>query len=175
MPGPCARASSSLANPVFAVASEAAPSDGAIEAAAVPAPPKDRPLLDSSRLVSNADLSDMRGGFFVAGGAQFDFGASIRTLVNGQLALQTNLSWTPAGSVVQQLAGLGTSIQAEVAGDLAKAGIGAPVSGPSVPSGAAQRRQYPAGRSPIGQYRRRHLCRQYRAHHPQHGAGRSAP
>ena len=132
----CARLEE-LGESCFAVASEAVPSSGAIEAAAVPAPAKDRPLLDSSRLVSNADLSDMRGGFFVAGGAQFDFGASVRTLVNGQLALQTNLSWTPAGSVVQQLAGLGTSIQAQVAGDLAKAGIGTQVTGPSAPAGAA--------------------------------------
>ena len=113
-----------LGESCFAVASETDDAGGknVIEAKAAA-----RPLLDSSRLVSNEDLSTMRGGFFTAGGAQFDFGASIRTLVNGQLALQTNLSWTPAGSVVQQLAGLGTSIRAQVAADLAKAGITAPV------------------------------------------------
>jgi hypothetical protein len=85
--------------------------------------------LDSSRLVSDDELSEMRGGFFTAAGAQFDFGASIQTLVNGKLALQTNLQWTPSGAVTQQLQGLqslGSSIQAQVVSDLAKAGIATP-------------------------------------------------
>jgi hypothetical protein len=83
-------------------------------------------LLTASRMVGNDELADMRGGFFTAAGAQFDFGASIRTMVNGQLALQTNLQWTQAGVMTQQLAGLGSSIQSQVAGDLAKAGIAVP-------------------------------------------------
>jgi hypothetical protein len=83
-------------------------------------------LLNSSRLVSNAELSQMRGGFFTAAGAQFDFGASVQTLVNGKLALQTNVQWTAAGAVTQQLQGLGASIQAQVASNLAKAGIATP-------------------------------------------------
>jgi hypothetical protein len=83
-------------------------------------------LLAASRMVSNDDLANMRGGFFTAAGAQFDFGASIRTMVNGQLALQTSLQWTPTGVTTQQLAGLGSSIQSQVAGDLAKAGIAVP-------------------------------------------------
>ena len=94
-------------------------------------------LLDSSRLVSNDDLSNMRGGFFTAGGAQFDFGASVQTLVNGQVALQTNLQWTPAGAMVQQLAGLGASIQAQVAANLAKVGIADPVTGATTPTTAS--------------------------------------
>jgi len=87
-------------------------------------------LLNSSRMVSDDELSGMRGGFFTAAGAQFDFGASVQTLVNGKLALQTNLQWTPAGAVTQQLQGLGTQIQAhvasQVADNLAKAGIATP-------------------------------------------------
>jgi hypothetical protein len=87
-------------------------------------------LLSSSRLVSDDELSEMRGGFFTAAGAQFDFGASVQTLVNGKLALQTNVQWTPAGAVTQQLQGLGASIQAQVAStvanNLAKAGIATP-------------------------------------------------
>ncbi len=58
--------------------------------------------------VSDGELAGMRGGFFTAAGAHFDFGASIQTMVNGQLALQTNIQWTPAGSSTQQLSGLGT-------------------------------------------------------------------
>ena len=87
-------------------------------------------LLNSSRLVSNEELSQMRGGFFTAAGAQFDFGASVQTMVNGKLALLTNVQWTPAGAVTQQLQGLGASIQAQVANtvanNLAKAGIATP-------------------------------------------------
>jgi len=82
----------------------------------------------------------MRGGFFTASGAQFDFGASIRTMVNGQLALQTDLKWTPAGPVTQQLSGLGTQIQSQVnntvAKNLALAGIASPLPNPAV--GATQ-------------------------------------
>jgi hypothetical protein len=81
-------------------------------------------LGNAFRRVSNDELSDMRGGFFTAAGAQFDFGASIQTMVNGQLALQTNLNWTPSGPAIQQLTGLGQSIQAQVQANLAKVGIG---------------------------------------------------
>jgi hypothetical protein len=81
-------------------------------------------LLSSDSQVDNDELSDMRGGFFTAAGAHFDFGASVQTMVNGQLALQTNVQWTPAGAVTQQLSGLGASIQAQVASNLANAGIG---------------------------------------------------
>ncbi len=85
-------------------------------------------LLAAAKPVSSHDLAKMRGGFFTAAGAQFDFGASVKTLVNGQLALLSTLNWTPAGPQVQQLAGLGQSIQALVADDLAKSGINTPAS-----------------------------------------------
>lgn len=74
--------------------------------------------------VSNAELSGLRGGFFTAGGVQFDFGASIRTMVNGQLALQTNLTWTPQGPDLSSISGLGQQIADQVQASLAKAGIG---------------------------------------------------
>lgn len=87
-------------------------------------------VLDAAHMVSNDELSKMRGGFFTAAGAQFDFGASVQTLVNGQVALQTNVQWTPAGAVTQQLAGLGAAIQQQVTNtvdsNLAKAGIATP-------------------------------------------------
>ena len=75
--------------------------------------------------VSNAELSGMRGGFFTAAGVQFDFGASIKTMVNGQLALQTNLTWTPKVPDLSSLSGLGQQIADQVQSSLAKAGIGA--------------------------------------------------
>ena len=80
---------------------------------------------DKTGQVSNAELSGMRGGFFTAGGVQFDFGASIQTMVNGQLALQTNLTWTPQGPNIASLSGLGQQIANQVQSSLAQAGIGA--------------------------------------------------
>ena len=77
----------------------------------------------TSGKVSNDELSGMRGGFFTAAGAQFDFGASIRTMVNGQLALQTNLTWTPQGPDISSLTGLGQRIADQVQSNLAKAGL----------------------------------------------------
>ncbi|HWU56669.1 MAG TPA: hypothetical protein VN175_14260 [Rhizomicrobium sp.] len=88
-------------------------------------------LLDREPALSDGELAGMRAGFITAGGAQFDFGASIKTMVNGQVALLTNLQWTNAGAVTQQLAGLGQSIQSQVnntvASNLAKAGIASPL------------------------------------------------
>ena len=77
----------------------------------------------ASLRVSNDELSGMRGGFFTAAGAQFDFGASIKTMVNGQLALQTNLTWTPQGANIASLSGLGQQIAAQVQSNLANAGL----------------------------------------------------
>ncbi|HEY4077245.1 MAG TPA: SPOR domain-containing protein [Rhizomicrobium sp.] len=89
--------------------------------------------LASMQTVGDDELQDMRGGFFTAAGAHFDFGARVQTMVNGQLVLQSNVTWTPAGAITQQLAGLGTSIRNQVNDDLAKAGM--PVA--SSPGGAA--------------------------------------
>ena len=87
-------------------------------------------ILSASNPVSNDELSQMRGGFFTAAGAQFDFGASVQTMVDGNLALLTNVQWTPAGAVTQQLQGLGSAVQAQVANNvatgLANAGVATP-------------------------------------------------
>ena len=106
-----------VADTVVAVTVVAAP----VKVAANTARPS---LLSAASQVNNDDLSDMRGGFFTAAGAHFDFGASVQTMVNGQLALQTNVQWTPTGPAIQQLSGLGASIRAQVASNLANAGIG---------------------------------------------------
>jgi hypothetical protein len=81
--------------------------------------------LASVRPVGDDELENARGGFSV-GGISFNFGASVQTLVNGQLALQTSLQWTSTGAVVTQVQGLGTRIQTQVASTLANAGINIP-------------------------------------------------
>lgn len=60
---------------------------------------------DSLAPMSDDELGDMRGGFLTAGGVTFDFGAIVRTYVNGELALETRLTWTPTGPVTEQVAG----------------------------------------------------------------------
>jgi hypothetical protein len=100
-------------------------------------------MLDGQTALSYDQLAGMRGGFFTANGAQFDFGASIKTMVNGELALQTSLQWTPAGAVTQQLAGLGPTIQSP---------LPLPIPRPQPP---AHQRSSPAFRCPVLAARRK--------------------
>jgi hypothetical protein len=65
----------------------------------------ERKSLFAANQVADGDLGGMRAGFFSAAGAQFDFGASVSTLINGELALQSTLNWTPTGLAVQQMTG----------------------------------------------------------------------
>jgi hypothetical protein len=74
----------------------------------MPPAPAVQVALAGPKPLDDAALAEMRGGFFMAGGAQFDFGASVRTLVNGQLALESNVQWTAGGAVTQQVTGSGT-------------------------------------------------------------------
>jgi hypothetical protein len=64
--------------------------------------------VDVADLPSIADeaLEDLRGGFFTVDGITFDFGAIVRTTVDGQPALETRLSWTPDGVMIQDLSTL---------------------------------------------------------------------
>jgi hypothetical protein len=58
--------------------------------------------------VADAELDDMRGGF-VADGIQFNFGAILKTTVDGQLAFQTQVTWTATGAQVSQTLGPNTT------------------------------------------------------------------
>lgn len=42
-------------------------------------------------------LDGLRGGYMTAAGVRFDFGASVRTYVDGTLALESRLTWTDEG------------------------------------------------------------------------------
>jgi hypothetical protein len=53
--------------------------------------------------VADAELAGQRGGF-LWNGVSVSLGAHIRTYMNGELALETVVSWTPAGNSVTQTA-----------------------------------------------------------------------
>jgi hypothetical protein len=72
------------------------------------------------RRVSDSELSDMRGGFFEANGAKFDFAANVQTLVNGELALQSTVNWTPNGVAAQTIYGAIPNAVPIAAAELAK-------------------------------------------------------
>ena len=58
--------------------------------------------LDDLEVVSDAELAQQRGGFAIAG-MEVSLGAEIRTFLDNQLVLQTNVSWTPTGAVTTQV------------------------------------------------------------------------
>lgn len=55
-------------------------------------------------VMSAADMDDHRGGFAI-GNLNFNFGATVTTLVNGVPAIVTTLTWTDVGAVVEQTVG----------------------------------------------------------------------
>lgn len=53
-------------------------------------------------IMTDADLDAARGGYMTAAGVTFGFGVVVRSYVSDQLALQTQLTWTPTGTQTQQ-------------------------------------------------------------------------
>jgi hypothetical protein len=70
--------------------------------------------------VPDSELAEMRGGFIVADGVQFDFGAKLTATVNGQLAFQTQVTFTPSGPHITETLGQnvvqGTSVPGTIKG-----------------------------------------------------------
>jgi hypothetical protein len=60
-------------------------------------------VLDELTPLADEELADLRGGLLFAGGIAFDFGATVRTTIDGQPALETRLTWTPDGVVIEDL------------------------------------------------------------------------
>lgn len=60
---------------------------------------------DGVEVAGDEELGDARGGYLTADGITFDLGAIISTYQDGQLALQTQLTWTPTGAVATHVVG----------------------------------------------------------------------
>lgn len=83
---------------------ELAPAEVEIELAPpLPARGEDIRELDLARIepVADEELADQRGGFSW-GGMEINLGADLRTYLDGELALQTLVSWDASGSTTSQ-------------------------------------------------------------------------
>lgn len=60
---------------------------------------------DNAKTIEDASLDDMRGGFMLDNGLEVGLGAIVRTTIDGELALQTQLTWTQTGAVVTREVG----------------------------------------------------------------------
>ena len=70
-----------------------------------PPMPVSEPEVSGPQALSDDELSGLRGGFITTNGFTFGFGVVIRSYVNDQLALKTQLTWTPTGPVTEQVKG----------------------------------------------------------------------
>lgn len=64
-------------------------------------------VFDTLEAVVEAELEEARGGFVMDGGSVVGLGVEVRTLVDGQLALETLISVGPSGLVVTERAAPG--------------------------------------------------------------------
>jgi hypothetical protein len=60
---------------------------------------------DRAERIDDAHLADMRGGFILQDGVTIGLGAIVRTTVDGQLALETQLVWQQQGALITQQVG----------------------------------------------------------------------
>jgi hypothetical protein len=73
----------------------------------------------SPRPLPEVELNDLRGGYLSAAGIVFDFGAVVRTYIDGRMALESRLTWTEAGALTSHTPGVGLSDAALAGVDLA--------------------------------------------------------
>jgi len=74
-----------------------------------------QPVFAQEAPLADGELDEMRGGFLVAEGIAVGLGAVVRTHVDGRLALETRLTWTPEGPQIERTVGEGV-VPASAAG-----------------------------------------------------------
>ena len=62
---------------------------------------------DQAERIDDTKLDELRGGFLLDNGVTVGLGATVRTMVDGALALETNLVWQQQGAVITQQVGAG--------------------------------------------------------------------
>jgi len=75
----------------------------AVFLAAVPTLASAEPAVPSPAALSDDELDEQRGGLRTPLGIDIGFGASVRTFVDGTLALETRLTWTEDGLRSEQV------------------------------------------------------------------------
>lgn len=89
----------------------------------VPANAEQAPWGEGVDVVSDVDLSALRGGFAI-NGIEINFGAVVTTYVNGVPALTTNLTWTDMGTFIEEtVGGIGQSLEEMTPEELAALGL----------------------------------------------------
>lgn len=63
----------------------------------------------SASPISETELDAMRGGFITAGGVEIGLGAVVRTLVGGEVALESVVTWASDGPAVTRSLGVGAT------------------------------------------------------------------
>lgn len=78
---------------------------------------------DLGQRMSDAELDEHRGGFILADGVALDFGAIIDSYIDGQLVLQSKVTWTQQGAVTTHAGPIASQATPDVLAALARAGI----------------------------------------------------
>lgn len=75
--------------------------------------------------LADRELDEVRGRFLVVDGVTFDLGAVVRTTVNGEMVLETVVTWTPDGPLITQSTapGLSPATMAELKEAAARTGL----------------------------------------------------
>lgn len=98
-------------------------SAAALAALSTPARADDGAWGDGVEVMAESEMSVERGGIAI-GGIEINFGAVVTTFVNGVPALTTQLTWTDAGTFVQETVGaIGQNINDMTPDELAALGL----------------------------------------------------
>jgi hypothetical protein len=79
-------------------------------------PAAEEPALAGLEPLTSRELGGLRGGLLFAGGFAFDFGAIVRTAIDGEPALETRLTWTRHGPVIEDLSAISGAPLSEFGG-----------------------------------------------------------
>ncbi|ATQ42968.1 hypothetical protein [Caulobacter mirabilis] len=107
--------SASIAALVWVASAATAPADAVV--------PQDASPAWAGEALSDLELDEHRGGFILIDGTALDFSAVVDSYVNGQLVLQSQVTWTQQGAVTSHSGPAAADVSPEILAALAQAGI----------------------------------------------------